>query len=287
MSEYIRSMSPKTQRLSFIVVGIILFVSISFWLYSMAMGFASLQSRYAFADMGSSAILAKSGSVDFEDSNLYERVDFDEVPREAKSWLYIPGCDVDVPLVQEGSVGGVFYRNHDVNGDANLVGCVAERGGLGGKVGAFRLITASPQGAFSYLSSAFCDAKSACSHPYLYEYTNKEVTRYRLWAVSDVSVEDDPLRKYPAALGSDDYAEVLFRIEGASRFTLFERPSAYQNTLVIATNGDETRTVAVYVADKKMEYDSGNVVEAADAMILYHWMDACDKAREDTSGEDL
>lgn len=198
--------------------------------------------------------------------DAYRRVvDFDslhEINTDIVSWLYVPGTNIDYPVLQEQTFGKYFYLNHDYRKKKHSNGSVFIAKGLDGEDDMHMVLYAhhmkNKSVMFSSLSKYYADKEAASLHQYAYLYYPDRVERFTVWCGVD-GTGNDMVYELPFASGSERYADLLSNIAEKARYSLEEMPDSTTRTLVLSTcngrSGTPIRFYVVFLPDEVYYYE--------------------------------
>lgn len=217
------------------------------------------------------------------DSNLLRRIDFDELTvknSDATRWLYVPGTKLDSPVMQEQVPGRYFYDLRGFNKQWNGCGSFLVPAHSGEISDAHTLILGHRMNSyngewqFSELPIRWGSKQGAEAYQYVYVYHKDRAQRWRVWAGMDADPED-MIYDTPYRLGSDDYENMLNHIAEYSRYTVGDRPTKTNETLILSTCSQVgyvwKRFALTCVLDAEYYYDEGRYVNVGDNLAYNFW----------------
>ena len=163
----------------------------------------------------------------YTDDPLYRELDWEAlhaVNPDIGFWLYIPGTAIDYPvMVEDYSMDGseYFYLRHDVYGERVSSGSLFTVSAPGGAPDAHMTIFGHNMGGgreimFGTLSR-YKDADFRVENPYAYFYYPDRTERWVVWSAGNVK-GDDLVYSMPFEYGSQDYADLITHMGGASLY---------------------------------------------------------------------
>lgn len=195
------------------------------------------------------------------DENLTRMIDFDAlyaINPDVRTWLTIPGTNIDYYVMQERVVGEYYYLWNDIYGKKSTWGSCLTPAIPGNESDAHFLIFGHRMKksgiAFSDLHY-FLDQDFFMENRYVYLYYPDRSERWHIWAACE-AMPDDIVYDIPYRLDSEQYANMLNHLATEqARLTDGVMPDASQETLILSTCHDnDTRMFLVCTLDKAYYY---------------------------------
>lgn len=251
-----------------VLVVVSLVVTCCFYLYKLAAdsnrksaGYDALRSSAAGNSYGSDLkeLSEQVNSSSWTDP-MDRAIDFDYLQSlnpDICSWMYLPQPYIDMPVLQEQTVGEYFYLTHDYERRYEFNGSLFIPASPGGLDDAHTLVFGHNIGTysdamFSQLPRTFMSKDFAKDNQYLYMYYPDRTERWKVYTASNI-MSDNLIYDIPYTIGSDDYAQLLRYVALDAIYKLCDEPTSKDRLLVLSTcNGDEgtqKRFAVTYLCD--------------------------------------
>lgn len=195
------------------------------------------------------------------DENLVRMIDFDalyQINPDVRTWVTIPGTNIDYYVMQERIVGEYFYLWNDIYGKKSSWGSCLTPAIPGDEPDAHFLIFGHRMKragvAFSNLHY-FLEPAFFTENRYVYLYYPDRSERWHIWAACE-ALPDDIVYDIPYKLNSEQYGAMLGHLAADQAvLTDGQAPDASQETLILSTCHDnDTRMFLVCTLDKAYYY---------------------------------
>ena len=176
-------------------------------------------------------------------------------------WVYIPGTQVDYPVMQEQEFGKAFYLDHNIYKKSQKSGSIFTPKGVPGSTYDMHMLLYGhhmKSGSMFGSITKYKDAGYAADHAYLYLYYPDRTEKWGIWTAEHV-VDDDIVYLMPYMDGSYEYENLLRYLEKNSVFkTDYFGVDNYSRTLTLSTcdsttDADKGRFVVNAVFLESME----------------------------------
>lgn len=135
-------------------------------------------------------------------------------------WVYIPGTQVDYPVMQEHEFGKAFYLDHNIYKKQQKSGSIFTPREKPGAVYDMHMLLYGhhmKSGSMFGSLTKYKDAAYAKEHPYLYLYYPDRTEKWGIWTGEHV-LDDDIAYLMPYGEGSYEYTKLLRYLEQKSVF---------------------------------------------------------------------
>ena len=158
---------------------------------------------------------------------------------DVKCWVYIPGTNIDFPVLQEQKHHEFYYLSHDIYKKYNTLGCI--------------LAAKEPEGyedleahAIFYGHKAygkqmfgnlmkFKDSDFISESPYVYVYYPNRTERWTVWSAFHTTKDDD-IYSMPYEAGTEIYQTLIDHIDSSKLYTTQSgKPDFMERTLTLST----------------------------------------------------
>lgn len=145
-----------------------------------------------------------------------------EINKDVKCWVYIPGTNIDYPVMQEQKLNEYFYLNHDIYKNYLTMGSILtpkEPDGFEDKDAKFMLFGHHMIGKqmFGHLTN-YKSEDFYKEWPYIYIYYPDRTERWIIWSAFHTDYSD-MIYDIPYEKGADDYEALLKHIESKKLYS--------------------------------------------------------------------
>lgn len=141
-----------------------------------------------------------------------------EVNKQIYCWIYIPGTEIDYPVIKEKTAGQYYYLDHDVHGTPKQSGCIVTD--IYGDTSAHYTIlghnmkNSSMFGTLRY----YRDQEFYNKSPYVYMYYPDRIEKWEVWSVFHTT-EGDIVYDTPYDYRTSEYEKLLKHIRDNKKYS--------------------------------------------------------------------
>ena len=161
------------------------------------------------------------------------------------AWIYIPGTQVDYPVMKEPVFGETFYLTHNIYKVAQKSGCIFIPAQIKDTVDdAHTLFYGHHMKNGSMFGSITKYKKEEYykEHPYIYVYTPRFTQRYAVWTMEHVKSDHD-VYTIPFTIDTEEYGDLLKKLEKETLYkTTMTDVTSHDRTVVLSTCDNVDRT---------------------------------------------
>ena len=185
----------------------------------------------------------KLGGEDGYSKDPFDReIDWDAllaINPDVKCWIYIPGTNIDYPVLQEQTMGEFFYLNHDIYKNYSYMGCILcckEPEGWDDKEAHLVFYGHKMLGKQMFGNlDLYKSADFGNSNPYVYVYYPDRTERWSVWSTFHTD-KDDMIYEMPYEIGTVGYKDLIDHIDSNKLYkTQSGTPDELENTLTLST----------------------------------------------------
>lgn len=186
------------------------------------------------------------------------------INKDVKCWIYIPGTNIDYPVLQEQeSSNTFFYLNHDIYKNYNYMGCILcckEPDGYEDKDAHLTFYGHKMLGKQMFGNlDLYKNADFYAENSYVYVYYPDRTERWSVWSAFHTT-KDDMIYEMPYEIGTNGYLDLINHIDSSKLYkTQSGTPDELENTLTLSTcdnprGGHDGRfTVSCRIVNRKKD----------------------------------
>lgn len=181
----------------------------------------------------------------YEIKPMERKINFDalwEVNKQILCWIYIPGTDIDYPILREKEVGSYYWLEHNVRGTPVMSGCIVTdvyaNDSAHFTVLGHNMKNASMFGTLrTYRSFEFYQ-----NQPYVYLYYPDRVERWEVWSAFSTNC-DDMIYDTPYNYNTEAFSSLVSHIQNSKMYnTNINNTDPSKQVLTLSTCEDTDGT---------------------------------------------
>lgn len=181
----------------------------------------------------------------YESNPMEREINFNalwEVNKQIYCWIYIPGTEIDYPVVQEKEMGNYYYINHDVHGNYKDSGCIITDV-YGDTSAHFTILGHNMRNSSMFGTLRYYRTKDFYDkYPYVYLYYPDRVERWSVWSVFSTR-DDDMIYDVPYEYDTKNYKDLVKHIADSQRYnTAVDNVTASRQVMTLSTCEDTDGT---------------------------------------------
>ena len=171
-------------------------------------------------------------------------IDWDKlfaINKDVKCWIYIPGTNIDYPVLQEQELSDstFYYLSHDIYKNYNYMGCILackEPDGFEDKDAHLTLYGHKMMGKQMFGNlDLYKSEEFGAENPYVYLYYPDRTERWSVWSAFHTD-KDDMIYVMPYEIGTNGYLDLINHIDSSKLYkTQSGTPDELEKTLTLST----------------------------------------------------